>query len=395
MVYNAVSGGSRVMVRGVVKSDLTAPSYLHTRDAGKRVENSTAAVNVLNGLITATGVSTYQRTTRSLTGATTVTSEAKIANVSLFDGAITADAIETKATATINAAGDKLTRTGGTKFVNLHVRDNDLPVTVGKNTTVTIPGLAKVVLNEVKGQMGGDALIKSIATGIRVTLLTSSHGLDSGASIEITPTLAKIVLPVPIDGVPLFGGATAVRGKIQVGDAVKLRVGPVAAMVMPPGGTNGIKINNSVAKVRVPGLVTAFAAEGGAQGTVTSAESEGRMTGRVSDISLLDGAIVANALTGTAYLDVSDGNAPTVRGSSELLGLTINGKHYPVSVPPNTVVEIPHLVKVIINEQTRTTFPFNGIGVRALRVIALPDAPDDIKGLDLEIGVAAIWINSN
>lgn len=392
-VFRSVSGGSRITVGGIVRSELTAASSLRVTEPGRSSANDIASVNLLNGLLTATGVTTRQRTTRTLSGGTMITSEAKIAGVKLLGGAITVDAIETKATATLN--GDEVKRTGGTKLVNLKVRDNDLPITVPKNTTVTIPGLATVVLNEVKGQIGGDALIKSVATGIKITLLSSYGQLDKGAVIEITPTKAFIELPVPIDGVPVFGVSYSSRTRIQVGDAVKLNAGPTSAMIMPAGGTNGLTLTNATAKLNLPGLITAYGLSGSAKGTVTNAETKGTLTGNVADVSLLGGAIEVDAVTATANLALQNGGPPTITGGSRLVGLTINGKSFPISVAPNTVVEIPGLVKVIINEQIKQTFPFNGIAVRALHIIALPDAPKEIIGLDVEVGVAAVWVNAS
>lgn len=391
-VFQSVSGGSRVTVAGTVQSELTGASSLRVTQPGRSSENGIAGVNVLDGLLTATAVTTRQRTTRTLGGGTTITSQAKITGVGLLGGAITVDAIETKAAATLN--GDDVKRTGSTRLVNLHVQDNDLPVAVPKNTAVTIPGLAKVVLNEVKGQVGGDALIKSVATGIKITLLSDYGQLGKGATIEITPTKAQILLPVPIDGEPIFGVAYSTRTRIHVGDTLKLNAGPTSAMIMPAGGTNGLTLTNAAAKLNLPGLVTAYGLSGSAEGVVTHAESEGLMIGRVAEVSLLGGAITIDAAVGKAHLRKVDGSPPTVDAVSRLVGLTINGETFPVRVEPNTVVEIPGLVKVIINEQIRQTFPFNGIAVRALHIIALPDAPDDIVGLDMELGVAAIWVNN-
>lgn len=390
VIYESRSGGTRVKVGGVVRSDLTAASYMHTKDAPHYTENATAAINILDGLITASGVSTYQRTTNLLNGGITITSEAKIAGVSLFDGAITADAIETKATATL--ANGNLTRTGNTKFVNLHVRDHDLGLTVGKNTTIEIPGLAKVVLNEVQGQMGGDSLIKSVATGIHVTLLQSYNGTSAGASIEVTPTFARIALPTPIEGIPVYGVAYSTRARVHVGDAIKMKSAPTSAIIMPAGGTNGMDLTNYTARVNVPGLLEAHGLSGTANGLVTPTETDGTMTAKIADLSLFDGRITADAITSTAHLHVFDGSPPTANGTSHILNLVIDGKSYPVDAQPNTVIEIPHLVKVIINEQQRSTGHIDGITVRALHVIALPDAPNDVAGLDLEVGVAAVWV---
>ena len=80
-------------------------------------------------------------------------------------------------------SGWSIAHTGGTKFVGIHVQDNHVPLNVPRNLTLTIPGLAKVVLNKVTGQLGGDALIKSIAAGIHITLLQPYGGLNAGASI--------------------------------------------------------------------------------------------------------------------------------------------------------------------------------------------------------------------
>lgn len=391
-VFQSVSGGTRINVAGTVYSELTGASSLRVTRPGRSASNKIADVNVLDGLITAEAVSTRQRTTRSLTGATSIISEAKITGVGLLGGAITVDAIDTQATATLN--GNEVKRTGRTKLVNLYVQDNDLPIAVPKNTAVTIPGIAKVVLNEVKGQVGGDALIKSVATGIKITLLNDYGQLGKGATIEITPAKAQILLPVPIDGDPLFGAAYSTRTRIQVGETLKLNAGPTSAMIMPAGGTNGLELETATARLNLPGLAKARVLSGTAQGVVTPAESDGEMIGRVADVDLLGGLISVDAVVGKARLNKQDGSPPSVEAVSRLVGLTINGETYPIQAEPNTVVEIPGLVKVIINEQIRQTFPFNGIAVRALHVIALPGAPDDLVGLDMELGVAAIWVNN-
>lgn len=389
-VFSSVSGGTRVMAAGAVRSELTAASYLRVTQPGRSTDNGTASVNVLNKLITAGAVSTRQRTTRTLAGGTMITSEAEIAGVTLLGGAVTVDAIETRATATLN--GDELKRSGGTRFVGLRIRDEDLPVNIPKNFAVTIPGLAKVVINEVKGQMGGDALIKSVATGIRITLLSSYDGLSAGASIEVTPTSAKILIPKPIDGQPVFGAGYSTRATIKVGDAVRLASAPTSLMIAPAGGTNGIDLTNAIGKVSLPGLVKANGLSSTAAATVTDAETDGTMTARIADIDLLNGAITADAVFARAHVRQLGTSPPTADGGSQVLNLTIGGRAVPASVPPNTEITIPGLVKVIVNEQIRRTEVQDGITVRALHVIALPDAPKEIVGLDLEVGVASVWV---
>ncbi|MEZ0580541.1 choice-of-anchor P family protein [Nocardioides sp. MH1] len=391
-VFHAVSGGTRINVAGVVRSELTAASSMRVVTAPRYTENKTANVNLFEGLVKAEAVSSYERTTNMLGGGIRLTSEAKIAGVSLLNGAITVDAIETKAIASIDGSGH-VSRSGGTRLLGVHVKDHKIPLVVPKNFGLTIPGVAKVVINEVQGQLGGDALIKSAATGIHITLLKPRDNLSAGANIEVTPTMARILLPVPINGQPAFGFAYSSRVSAHVGDAVRIMSAPTAVVICPAGGTNGADLTNATARVRLPGLLDVQALANTANAVVTSAETDATMTAKIGAVNLLNGAITLDAVTATSRVVQYGSDPPTKTADAEILNLSINGKAIPVGVDPNTVIKIPGLVKVIINEQTELPFPYNGRAVRALHVIALPDAPDDIAGIDIELGVAAAWVN--
>jgi hypothetical protein len=394
-VYHAVSGGSRVNVAGAVRSDLTAASSLRVETAPRQVENKTADVDVLDGLIEAEAVQSDNRTTNVpalLGGGIQVSSKARIAGLSLLNGLITAQAIETTATATINDAGE-VKRSGSTRLIGVKIGDKRIPINVPKNTGIVIPGVVSVVVNRVRGQLGGDALIKSEATGLFITLLKPQAGLSAGASIELTPTMARILLPVPIDGEPAFGYAYSTRVGVHVGDAVKVRSAPTAVIICPAGGTNGADLTNGTARVLLPGVAKANALANTANATVTDAETDATMTAKIGAVDLLNGLITLDAVVASAHVNQVGSNAPTKRATSKVLGLSIGGKEIPVKVRKNTVVEVPGLVKVIINEQTNLPFPYNGIAVRALHIIALPGAPEDIAGIDIEVGVAGVWVN--
>jgi hypothetical protein len=390
VVYDGLSGGSRVNVAGVVRSELTAASALHVEQAPRYSENKTANVDLLSGLIHADAVSSYNRVSNVL-GGTTITSEAKIAGVKLLDGLITVDAIETKATATMRTSG--VDRTGGTRLVGVKIKDQHVPLSVPKNFGITIPGVAKVVLNEVQGQIGGDALIKSVATGIHITLLKPRDGLSAGASIEITPTRAQILIQQPINGEPAFGYAYSTRVGVHAGDAVNVTSAPSAVVICPAGGTNGLDLTNATARVRLPGVADVQALANTANATVTDTATDATMTAHIGKVNLLNGAITLDAITAISHVHQDGSNQPTKDASARIIGLKIGGKSIPVGVDPGTTIEIPGLVKVIINEQTDLPFPYNGIAVRALHVIALPNAPDNIAGIDIEVGVAGVWVN--
>ncbi|PWN04693.1 hypothetical protein DJ010_03475 [Nocardioides silvaticus] len=389
-VYHAVSGGSRIQVAGAVQSGLTAASSLRVENAPRTVDNKTADANVLKGVLEAEAIQT-RNSTKKVLGGVEVTSYSRIAGVSLLDGLITAKAIETTATATIR--GDDVSRKGRTKFVGVKVGDTNIPLNVPKNTGITIPGVIKVVVNEVRGQIGGDALIKSQATGLRITLLESRDGLRQGASIELTPTMARILLPVPIDGEPAFGYAYSSRVAAHVGDEVNVMSAPTSIVICPAGGTSGVPLENAAARAVLPGIVQARGLGNYADATVTSRKTVAKMQAKIGAVDLLGGLITLDAVTSTARVVKVKGKKTRKTGNAKIVGLTIAGNPVDISVRKNTVIKVPGLVKVVINEHTPLKRrPYDGLAVRALHVIALPDAPEDIAGIDIELGVAAAWV---
>jgi hypothetical protein len=104
-----------------------------------------------------------------------------------------------------------------------------------------------------------------------------------------------------------------------------------------------------VAKVQVGGLVDVGAITSGQQ-AVASGDGVKITSGvKIAGISLLGGAIKADAIESTSFASASsaglDGGTSTT-----FLRLTIGGKAYPLNIPPNTKVEIPGLVSIVINE---------------------------------------------
>lgn len=119
-----------------------------------------------------------------------------------------------------------------------------------------------------------------------------------------------------------------------------------------------------VASVKVAGLVDVGAITSG-QDAVASGDGVKITSGvKIAGISLLGGAIKADAIESTSFASASsaglDGGTSTT-----FVRLTIGGKAYPMNVPPNTKVEIPGLVEVVINE-TRVDKSVPGKTIRTM-----------------------------
>lgn len=180
---------------------------------------------------------------------------------------------------------------------------------------------------------------------------------------------------------------------VHAGNDVNVMSAPTAVVICPAGGTSGAQIENATARAVLPGIVQARGLGNIADATVTSRKTVATMTAKIAAVDLLGGLITLDAVTSTARVVKIKGKGLRKTGNAKIVGLTIGGRPIDIGVGPNTVIKVPGLVKVIINEHTQLKRrPYNGIAVRALHVIALPGAPDDIAGIDIELGVAAAWV---
>lgn len=104
-----------------------------------------------------------------------------------------------------------------------------------------------------------------------------------------------------------------------------------------------------VASVKLAGLLDVGAVTSGQKAEASGDGVKITSGVKIAGISLLGGAIKADAIESTSFASASsaglDGGTSTT-----FLRLTIGGKAFPLNIPANTKVEIPGLVEVVINE---------------------------------------------
>jgi len=76
-----------------------------------------------------------------------------------------------------------------------------------------------------------------------------------------------------------------------------------------------------------------------------------KTTAKVEDVSLLDGAVTAEAVTAVAKETIDNGSRTRSTEGSGFVGLKVLGILLPVNVAPNTVIPLPLFEKVILNQQ--------------------------------------------
>lgn len=153
---------------------------------GRTVTNSTASVNVPGVLTTGLVKSTSTSTARA--NYADVTNVNQVAGINVLGGVVTADAI--KVTAHSKKDGATFTRFMKLEFVNLKVAGQSIPVTVGPNTRISVPGVGTVVINDQLQTFNANRI-----RGVYIKLLEPNGGLQAGAEIELAVAASWITQP--------------------------------------------------------------------------------------------------------------------------------------------------------------------------------------------------------
>ena len=383
--YNAVAGGTQVRALGTtIRSDLTSVSVLDGYTYPASMSNSLATVGVPNLLNV--GAVTTKADATSVAGVDTVVANARTAAINLLDGAITADAVESTATATQSGVGPAFDFAGSanSELVNLKIGGTDIPLEVGNNFKIGIPGIAMVTLNE--------EVIDTTSAGIRVTgsaikieLLKGIGGAPIGTTIIVNPVSAAFGLIDVSTVLPVSGFAYGTKIAASVLGAVNVNSGPTALSVVPLGGTGGRTNVNATAAVDVPGLVSLGAVESTSMATSVPLTGDVLNTNNTARVNVLNGLVTATAVKVSARATVPV-PGPTVKAaSSQVLDLKVLGIPLKLSMAPNTKYSVLGIVTITLNQQITTA---NGITVVGLRVQGGP-LLGSLAGADVQVAVAS------
>ena len=350
--YAASTGGTYIKVAdGMIQSDLTAQSSVTGGASSSTSKNSTAAAKVA-GLAEVGAIETKTDATvaKTLSGTTpTLKSWARTAHLSLLNGLITADAVETTITTTGRPDGSA-SHTATSRLAGIHIVGINLPLNIPKNYAVTIPGVATVTMNySMHGKV--DRLAATMGWALSVTLLQPRAGYSAGVTILVNPVNQYLSEVDPATGAKVSGTAYGTRIQANAGDTVNVVSDPTARVGTPVGSSNGRTLSNSTLGVRVPRVLTT----GVVTSTTTSNQdafgnAEITNTNQTAGVNLLGGLITAKAIKVTAHSKLQDGKW-THQEKLELVELVVAGQRIPVDVSPNTIINVAGLGRVAINEQ--------------------------------------------
>ena len=197
---------------------------------------------------------------------------------------------------------------------------------------------------------------------MRISQSTKRH---NPSGVVTGPILAGLLFSLV--AIPTHAATTTVHTAAAYGARVevngKVTTRPVALAELPDCSTApSLSVNESVVSIS-KALVTTGAVTSSAVNTADTATA----SNTVAKVNLLGGMITATKVEAVSTSSVSGRVFQSSAAGSEFTDLKVLGNSIPADVAPNTVIELPSLGSVTLNEQT----PSQGSNKSALTVVMI------------------------
>jgi len=317
--------------------------------------------------------------------ATTSTAVSDVVGVDLLNGIIAANEIKSVSTTSVSGGTFQFS-SAGTEFVDLKVLGLPISASPAPNTTLDLPGIGSVILNEQVTQLTSDESSLGVnAIHIRVTV-ANLLGFAVGTDIVVADAQSSI---------RNVSGPAAVGGYAQ---SAQLTAGPVSSgplvyVLIPCQGTYGAVDTDSVASATIPGVVTTGAVSASGTATVNKSDTSVEATTTVAGVDLLGSLLSATAITGTATGTTTNGTTFDFSGGATFVGLSVAG-HPEITdeVAPNTKISIAGLGTLELNRIVKSADEWKVtpiyLTVSTANTLGLP------VGAVLTLGVAEVQLHS-
>ncbi len=295
---------------------------------------------ILNTLASNTAVNTGRAVFNRVAHSSDYTETSTVEKLNLLGGAITADVVKSVARITHTGStynphlADSLS---GTRFTNLVIAGVPQKDVFARNTTLAVPGVGTVTLNEVS--YAAPALVRVHAIHVHVL----SAVLGSGDITIANPVVNLKAIPGK-----LAAGGYSLRA---VAEPV-FKTGFLGNYGMPCTGTSGHDWTFKQAAASVPSIGDVGALTVTVNGRDGVSALAAKATTKIAGVNLLGGMVRATAITSVAGSGF-DYTAPARSNGigSSFGGLVINNMPYAAVVPANTTVDLPGLGSLVLNEQ--------------------------------------------
>jgi hypothetical protein len=350
--YSAGAYGTFAFVGSNVKSGKTSPLATGCgTGAGTHRSLSVASVNGAP-LFTAGAVHTSLTTTASSSSASS-----DITTAQLLGGVIGTGDIRAVSTTTRSGSANTYSTTGsqllGVAVNGAPVADNPAP-----NTTIPLPGIGKVVLNE-QLQRANSLTLNMVH--VYVTVAQAPF-----------PTGTQIVLGHAVSGLSprttaiLSGGAFAAH----VIAGTLLTAGPEWPETVC-GSTGGQTETNGGASLSLTGVLDTGAAADSVSASGAVGSASGQSSSTVQNAALLGGLVKADTVKAVANVSQNGALVTADDQGSSFTNLFVNGQSIPGNVPANTHIAVGNITVWL----HRVLHKANGVDVRMIEITVAGSNP--------------------
>lgn len=325
---------------------------------GGTASAAAAGLNVV-GVLT-TGV--IAADTNGTTGPSDADAEstATVNQVNVLAGLVTADVVTAQSTSTCDGATAS-SNASGTTLANLVVAGTPIGALPPPNTTIPInvPVVATGFITINEQIPGGNGTTTSSLTvnllHIQVTTLVlgtidiviaSAHSdVNCGAPVPTpTPTAGPCIPSAPITGDPIVSGeAFDLFASIP---PVSIPANPHVVLA-PSGGS----LAASVASFTQAGVVSTGTLTVNTNGTTSPTMASSDASARVENLNLLAGLVTATVAQSVSSSTCNGATATSSDANTMFVNLVVNGTPIALTPPPNTVIGIPGVATITLNEQ--------------------------------------------
>ena len=363
--------GTSVNVGGVVKSGRSALSVLGcTSQVGVTHTNTAASVNA--AVITTGTIDTSTASETTATGVAS-TSTTTVQGVSILGGLVSATALQSVSTTSRDNSTKKLSiSAAGTTFTNLKVLGIPITIQPAPNTTIALPGVGEVILNQQTGHVGTNtAGLTVIAIHVIVNITTPL----APKGTQVVVSYANSSLGGPFGGL-LSGLSYAASANVLSSTVL---VGQVFPQPLACFGTGGATRTNGGALVSVPPVVVSGTA-------VDTAEGTARKHPQAETSSTIQGLNLLGLVTATAVkADVTaTGNPPALGDNSSFLDLVVAGTPITIQPAPNTKLTLAGIGTLWLHRVIKTS-----TSIRVIMIQLIVTVPGNPLGLALNTTVHA------
>jgi hypothetical protein len=292
------------------------------------------------------------------------TATSEVHSLKLLNGLITSDTVKSVSLSTFTGIGQVKYSSDGSTFGNLRVLGIPINFTPAPNTTIALPGIGKVILNEqvTNTVFPGNLHFSVNMLHVYITL-PNLLGIPLGTEVVVASATSGVNLIKGYGGVDGIGYGTTIMGLLQSSATAKI--------ILPCGGTDGVVNSATVAGINVPRVLSTGTITATVVGDVRSLPITNETTSTIQGVNVLNGLIKVGLIQAQADGSTSDNVHLNFSTAGRFVGLSIAGH-------PEINDNVPN----------NTTVPLLGLGTLYIRRV-VPD-PD---GISTEMRMLELVIN--